>query len=102
MNWNMTVVEVVSQKIEHLPSTRIRKFDIQSNRDRREPVNKVEHFEVIRCNNSFQIVFMSLVDENFRESQIIFNDQDSFIISRQMTAVVAGFIDHLVHYLETS
>src|SRR5690606_29933422 len=72
---NMPVIKVVSQQVNYLPTTCVRKLYIERNRNRGETVDEIEYLQVIDGNHRFQIVFMRLVHDDLAEPQVVFHNK---------------------------
>src|SRR6185312_6703005 len=101
MDRNMPVVQIVTQQVQHLPAARIGKLDVQGNGNRREPVDKIEDLDIVRGDDSLQVMLMGLFDDDLPESQVVLDDQDDLVALLDAVAIVAGIVDHLaddVHF----
>src|SRR6186713_984503 len=97
MNGNVTVVQIVPQEIEYLPSACIWKLYIQSDRNWCIAVDEIEDFNVTDCNDGFQSFTMRFFYQYFSEPQVIFHNQHNFFIRLYVAPVVARIIDHLIY-----
>src|SRR6185312_12177603 len=90
MDRNMPVVQIVTQQVQHLPAARIGKLDVQGNGNRREPVDKIEDLDIVRGDDSLQVMLMGLFDDDLPESQVVLDDQDDLVALLDAVAIVAG------------
>ena len=100
MNRNVPEVNVVFEQVKYPPTTRIRQFNIQGDRNRIVFVCEIKHFTEIRCHDRLQLLVVCSVQHDLGKVDIILHDKHNFVRRENIISVIANLIYYFTEYIK--
>ena len=94
MNRNVSEVDIVFKQVKYPPTTRIRQFNIQRDRNRIVFIGEVKDFTEIRCHDRLQLLVVCFVQHDLGKVDIILHNEHNFVRRENIVPVIANLINY--------